>query len=38
MVARHRAGVEDCGQAISAVLTIELWDRLFRTSRAWGAA
>ncbi len=33
MLARHRAGAEDCGQAISAVLTIELWDRMFRRAR-----
>lgn len=33
LLGRHRAGREDCGQAISAVLTVELWDRLFRRPR-----
>lgn len=27
---RHRAGAEDLGQALSAVLGTQLWDRLFR--------
>ncbi len=34
----HRERVEDLGQALSAVLGIQLWDRMFRRGRLGGHA
>ena len=33
VLARHRSGQENFGQALAAVLAIQLWDRLFRRTR-----